>query len=74
MSNEAQELRKMSDNDLIKEKENLKVMFLTTSPNLIGDKCNPQNRGKVRKRIARINTIMGERGRRGVLKEEKRIK
>lgn len=74
MSRETKELRIMSDKQLIKESENLRMAFLMTSPNLINPKMRPEDRGKVRRRIARINTILGERGRRGVVKQEKRLK
>lgn len=73
-SRETKELRKMSDDKLIKEKKELLISFLSTSPHLVSPKIKIQNRGKIRRRIARINTLMGERQRRGILKEEKRIK
>jgi len=74
MSKEAKELREMSSEKLIKHKKDLLVSVLQTSPNLVSPKYNVSNRGKVRRRIARINTILGERNLRGVAKEEKRLK
>ncbi len=71
---ELTDLRKLSDEQLIKEKKSLKIMFLQTSKGLVDPKIQPDHRGKIRKRIARINTILGERQRRGVVKEEKRLK
>jgi len=73
MTIEANELRKMSDDQLIKHKKELLISILSTSPGLPNPNLDPSNRGKIRRRIARINTIMGERGRGGVLKEEKRL-
>ena len=74
MNNESQELRKMSDKQLIKESEELRISFIMTSPGLVSPKLQPNHRGKVRRRIARINTILGERDSRGVVKQEKRLK
>ena len=74
MSKETNELRELTDEKLIKEKENLLISILQTSKGMLHPQLDPVNRGQVRRRIARVNTIMGERGHRGVLKEEKRIK
>lgn len=74
MSKETKELREMDDDKLIKEKKSLLINLLSASPNVTKPIIPHRKRGLIRRRIARINTIMGERGRRGVLKEEKRLK
>ncbi len=71
---EIKELTAMSDEKLIKHKKEMLMSVLQTSPGLIHPKLNPVNRGQIRKRIARINTVLGQRKLRGVAKEEKRIK
>ena len=71
---EIKELTSMTDKQLIERKKELLISFLQTSPNLVAPKINSQNRGQVRKKIARINTILGQRNLRGVAKEEKRLK
>lgn len=74
MSKEMKELSAMSDDKLISHKKELLINVLATSPGLVNPKFSPSTRGQIRRRIARINTLMGERKRRGVLKEEKRLK
>jgi len=73
MGKETNELRQKNDKQLIKESEELRKTLLMTSPGLIAPRAALSNRGKIRRRIARINTILGERGRRGVVKQEKRL-
>lgn len=73
IKNELEELRKMSNEKLIKEKKRLKIDFLSCNPKAANPRINPSNKGKLRQRIARINTILGERNLRGVAKEEVRL-
>ncbi len=70
---ERKELRAMSSEQLIKHKKELLLSVLQASPGLVNPKINPNNRGQIRRRIARINTLLGERKLRGVAKEEKRL-
>ena len=70
---EIKELMAMSDKELIQHKKEMRLAVLQTSPGLVDPKLNPGNRGQVRKRIARINTILGQRRLRGVAKEEKKL-
>lgn len=74
MNKEAKELREMSSEELIKEKKKLTIQFLMSSPNMVSPKIHIQNHGLTRRRIARINTILGERKLRGVAREEIRLK
>lgn len=71
---ERKELALMLDDQLVREKKELLVSFLMTSPGLVSPKLTPSHRGSIRKRIARINTLLGERNRRGIAKEEIRLK
>lgn len=74
MNKEMNELRKLTDNQLIKKSEELRKMLLMASPNLANPQVKPQHRGRIRRSIARVNTLLGERNRRGVVKQEKRLK
>ncbi len=74
MGKEIKELTKMSDDELVKHKKELRISVLQASPNMVKQIIPDTNRGKIRRRIARINTILGERKLRGVAKEEIRLK
>lgn len=73
MTKEMKELRELNDNQLISKSEELRKNLLMCSPNLMDPRMKPQIRGKIRRSIARINTLLGERKRRGVVKQEKRL-
>ena len=66
-------LRGLSDEQLIQKKKELTKLFICTVNGALNPKFPPARRGELRRSIARINTIMGERGHRGLLKEERRL-
>lgn len=66
---ETNELRKLTDKELLEKRKELKVM-LVSSYAKVSPKIKPGKRGKVRRGIARIDTILGERKRRGFTKEQ----
>jgi len=71
---ELEELRKLSDKKLLEKHREMRINLLMTSKNMLNPKFPPQKRGSIRRTIARINTIVGERKLRGRTKEEKRLK
>lgn len=73
MSKEMKELRGLTDEKLIKKSKELRRNLLMTSQKMANPKFKQEHRGRIRQSIARINTILGERQRRGVVKQEKRL-
>lgn len=69
MSKEIQELKGMSDNELLKRKKDMEFLLMGSYAK-VKPLIPPTNRGRVRRSIARINTLLGERGRRGFNKNQ----
>lgn len=74
MSREMKELRKLSNEKLLEKHKEMRKALLMTSPKMVKSIYKPQQRGQIRRIIARINTILGERKIRGKTKEEIRLK
>lgn len=63
------DLRKMSDKELLEQRDEMQKLLMSSYAK-IKPKIKATNRGNVRITLARIDTILGERGRRGFTKNK----